>query len=120
MFTYCKVTKKYDMAYTLFVFFLAKRLVEKQKDLHKSGGSACKSCALSDRGDSNSRPPRPERGTLPTALLSECKIFFATAKVRISERKRKFICSFPSEIIFIYRSNIYFGDRRASCLGWWE
>ena len=25
----------------------------------------------SERGDSNSRPPRPERGTLPTALLSE-------------------------------------------------
>ena len=30
---------------------------------------------LSRRGDSNARPPRPERGALPTALLleSECK-----------------------------------------------
>ena len=29
------------------------------------------SMKVSERVDSNSRPPRPERGTLPTALLSE-------------------------------------------------
>lgn len=27
----------------------------------------------SERGDSNARPPRPERGALPTALLSEAE-----------------------------------------------
>ena len=27
---------------------------------------------MSDRGDSNARPLRPERSALPTALLSEC------------------------------------------------
>ena len=45
---------------------------------------------LSDRGDSNSRPLRPERSTLPTALLSECNvIWIAGAKIRISERNTK-------------------------------
>ena len=27
---------------------------------------------MSDRGDSNARPLRPERSALPTALLSDC------------------------------------------------
>ena len=40
----------------------------------------------SDRGDSNSRPPRPERGTLPTALLSECKACFSFAMQRYEKK----------------------------------
>ena len=31
----------------------------------------CLFCILSERGDSNARPLRPERSALPTALLSD-------------------------------------------------
>ncbi len=41
---------------------------------------------LSERGDSNARPLRPERSALPTALLSDCG-----AKLRTFYEKSKFI-----------------------------
>ena len=41
---------------------------------------------LSERGDSNARPLRPERSALPTALLSDC-----SAKLRTFYEKSKFI-----------------------------
>ena len=65
---------------------------------------------LSDRGDSNSRPLRPERSTLPTALLSECNVIKAlasncSAKIRISERNAK------EKLVFLFISKRkYFRD----------
>lgn len=42
---------------------------------------------LSERGDSNSRPLRPERSTLPTALLSD----FAMQSYTIFSQKNSFL-----------------------------
>ena len=67
---------------------------------------------MSRRGDSNARPPRPERGALPTALLlgrdSDLDRYAfslvstkATAKVRLFFDIRKFFCYFfAKSIIF--------------------
>ena len=67
---------------------------------------------LSRRGDSNTRPLRPERSALPTALLLGFASLFskAAAKVLLFFDIRKFFC------IFFAKSAILYVKKQILCL----